>query len=144
MQGMLGAIFCLSSMLVLLGKGTFVQRLRNFSTILHSERPFFVVFWGVGCDLGSLGGWNDRVFRGRDKEPCEFWSLVRFLMSLWDSVSKIFCNYLIGNILLRWSPFIWLGCFGGIESNNKKIKHKFTWKPYCKEKNTILFSLIIF
>ncbi|KAA0033311.1 chromatin assembly factor 1 subunit A [Cucumis melo var. makuwa] len=72
MQDMLGAILCRSSMLVLLGKGTFMQQSRNFSTIQHLERDRFLWFvGGVCCDLRSLGEWKDRVFRGRDKEPCE-------------------------------------------------------------------------
>lgn len=105
MQDMLGAILCRSSMLVLLGKGTFMQQSRNFSTIQHLERDRFLWFvGGVCCDLRSLGEWKDRVFRGRDKEPCEVWFLVRFLMSHGDLVLKIFFNYSIGNILLSWSP----------------------------------------
>ena len=30
-------------------------------------------------------------------------------MSIWASISKSFCNYSIGNILLSWSPFLELG-----------------------------------
>ena len=37
------------------------------------------------------------------------WSLVRFHMCLWVSISKTFCNYSIGNILI--SPLLVIGVF---------------------------------
>ena len=54
---------------------------------------FFMACRGVCCYLGHLGG-EEQVFRGREKGYSEVWSLVRFHISLWASISKTFCNYI--------------------------------------------------
>ena len=69
------------------------------------ESLFFVACQSVCCDLGYLGERNDRVFRGRERNPNEVWSLARFHVSLWALVLKAFCNYSLSNILLSWNPF---------------------------------------
>ena len=40
------------------------------------------------------------------KNPSEVWPLAGFHVSLWASVSKAFCNYFLGNILLSWKLFL--------------------------------------
>ena len=45
------------------------------------------------------------MFRGRERDHSEVWSLIRFHVFLWASISKSFCNYSISDILLSWSPF---------------------------------------
>ena len=45
------------------------------------------------------------MFRGKERGLTEIWYLVRFHVSLWASISKNFCNYSLGSILLSWSPF---------------------------------------
>ena len=50
---------------------------------------------------GTIG-----CFRGLEKDPSEFWFLVRFPVSFWDSVLKLFCNYSLCNIFLDWIPFL--------------------------------------
>ena len=52
------------------------------------------------------------VFRGRARDPCEVWSLVKFHMSCWALVSKHFWNYSLGEIF-NW---ILLGVFGALVS----------------------------
>ena len=39
---------------------------------------------------------------GGERDFSEIWSLIRYHVSLWASVSKKFCNYSIDNILLSW------------------------------------------
>ena len=46
------------------------------------------------------------MFRGRDRDPCEVLSLVRFHLSLWTLIRKLFCNYSLSDILLSWNPFV--------------------------------------
>ena len=53
-----------------------------------------------------MGAWDDMVFRGRERDPCEVWFLARFHVSLWALVTNTFCNYSLGNILLSWNPFL--------------------------------------
>lgn len=66
---------------------------REKGSFLWLARVYAVV-WDISRER------NDGVFRGRD------WSLVRFHESLWASVSKLFCNYSLGNLLLSWNPFL--------------------------------------
>lgn len=47
-------------------------------------------FQEVCALLWDWGERNNRVFRGVDRDPNEVWSLVRFHVSLWASVSKTF------------------------------------------------------
>ena len=55
---------------------------------------------------------NDRVFRGRDKDPYKIRSLVRFHVSPWASVSKLFVTislaifYLVGAPSCSWDLFV--------------------------------------
>ena len=62
------------------------------------------------------------MFRGLDKDPSEIWSFARFNVSLWASVSKLFCNYSLGKILLStlslrklffflWACFFYLALY---------------------------------
>lgn len=46
------------------------------------------------------------MFRGRKRNHSDVWSLVRFHVSLWVSISKTFCNYSIDNILLNWGLLV--------------------------------------
>lgn len=53
------------------------------------------------------------MFRGRDRDLFEVWSLVRFYVSLCASVLKLFCYNSLGNILLNWNPSFSWGIFVG-------------------------------
>lgn len=46
------------------------------------------------------------MFRGMDMDPSKVWSLVRFHVLPWASVSKCFCNYSLDNILLSLNFFV--------------------------------------
>lgn len=64
-----------------------------------------------------------RISRGKETIECkgverdhgDVWSLLRFHVSLWESVSKTFCDYPLGSILARnpffrgvlWTWFLW-------------------------------------
>ena len=54
--------------------------------------------WGCAVVL------DKRIFSVSKKDPSEVWPLARFHVSLWTLVSKFFCNYSIGNIILSWKP----------------------------------------
>lgn len=41
------------------------------------------------------------MFCGVERDPGEVWSLARFHVSHWALVSKTFCNYALGNIILN-------------------------------------------
>lgn len=56
-------------------------------------------------DFECLRERNDWVFCGTERDHSEVWPLIRFHVSLWTSISKTFCDYSIGNILLRSPSF---------------------------------------
>lgn len=53
------------------------------------------------------------MFRGMGKDSSKVWSTVRFHVMLWVSVSKLFYNYSLGNILLNGISFFRGGAFVG-------------------------------
>ena len=72
--------------------------------LLHlpfKEKGRFLL-WADVCAVlwGLWGERKNRVFRGVERDPREVWSLVRFHVSLWSSVSKTFCKYAVSNIIL--------------------------------------------
>ena len=68
------------------------------------EKCRFLWLAGVYAVLWDIWGErSDKVFRGRERDPCEVWSLARFHVFLWVLILKIFCNYSIG-IFLSWNP----------------------------------------
>ena len=48
-----------------------------------------MVCWGMCSVMRYLGEKNSRVLKGRDKDLCEVWSIVRPHVFLWASVSKL-------------------------------------------------------
>lgn len=56
----------------------------------------------------SLRERNNKAIRGLKRDPSDVWSLVRFHVSLWGLVMKVFRNYSIG-VILNVSPFFWAG-----------------------------------
>lgn len=44
------------------------------------------------------------MFKSSDIVLYDVCSLVRFHVWLWGSISKLFCNYFLGNILPSWNP----------------------------------------
>ena len=48
---------------------------------------------------------EEQVFCGREKGHNEVCSLIRFHIYFWALISKTFCKYYIGNILLSWIHF---------------------------------------
>ena len=61
--------------------------------LLHPSfraKGHFLLGDGV-CDvIWVCGGRNNKVVRGVDRNPSEVWSLMRFHVSLWASVLKVF------------------------------------------------------
>ena len=99
LQGLSAALSFRSLVLALAVGGVLERQLRSslFICLLVIRE---VLWWYVGVGSVIWGERNDRVFRCREKWHSEVWSLVRCYVSLWALVSKIFCNYSIGNILL--------------------------------------------
>ncbi|XP_016900613.1 uncharacterized protein LOC107990976 [Cucumis melo] len=49
---------------------------------------------------------NRRVFWGVERGTGEIWLVIRYHVSLWDSISKTFCNYPLDMILYSWATFV--------------------------------------
>lgn len=45
------------------------------------------------CVVRLEGERNDRTFRGVERDSSDMWFLVRFYVSLWALVVRLFCNY---------------------------------------------------
>ena len=71
----------------------------NYSYFSYNPQTSCVLLFGTFEER------NDRVFRGSERRHSEIWCLVKYHVPLWASISKIFYNYSLGNILLSWSPF---------------------------------------
>lgn len=75
-----------------------------------STRPWEEGLISLACGVCAIlwvvwGQRNNKVFRGVERDTCEIWSLVRYHVSLWASISKAFCNNSLGVILHSSSPF---------------------------------------
>lgn len=77
----------------------------------------FLWLAGVCAVIWDMWGQrNNQGFRGREMDPCEFWSLVRFHLSFWASILKAFVTipmvtfyfYLVGTHSLKWGVSVWL------------------------------------
>lgn len=65
--------------------------------------------WEAGVCILLWGIWgerNNRIFRVIEREAFVVWPLVRFNVFLWALMTKSFCNYFPGFILLDWSSFL--------------------------------------
>ena len=75
-------------------------------------------YYKVCTICGFLREWNDTIFRGKELNAFDVWSLISFHVSLWISVTKLFCNYflviscLIEDLSCRLlSSFVWAFSF---------------------------------
>ena len=65
-----------------------------------SRTCVYAIFWVLWDER------NMRVFSGVERGSEEIWSVTRYHISIWASISKTFCNYLLDMILYSWAPFL--------------------------------------
>lgn len=85
-----------------------IRLIKEFSPSTFSrEGEIFMASQGVHFVVGSLGERNNWIFKGLDRESFDVWSLLRFHVSFWASVTNIVYNYSQSLLLLDWSVFLY-------------------------------------